>query len=340
MRKLLVGFVLVLLISTAAYFRFRHSKHPRELAYVGNRQVTLWSTSAQVRERVGTVSYGERLEVLNRFQEQVQVRTSSGLTGWITQSELLTSEMWQKAKDLEAKTATLPIEAQGHTGARSNLHVEPGRDTPRIRQLDKMVQVDLFERQVADVPGTAVVTAKDDASVASQESAPPAAKKEDWWLVRAHLSDQTTAAGWILGRFLDLDVPSPLPDYASAAGMHIVAWFELNRVADAASGQPKPQYLLVGTKEPEGHPCDFTLMRVYTWGKKKQRYETAFVESDVCGKLPVKIAAPKIPAANATFSFEDWTAGTAQQRTYVMQETIVKELRKESAAPKRKHARR
>jgi hypothetical protein len=339
MRKLLVGFALVLLISTAAYFRFRHSKNGPELAYVGNRQVTLWSTSAQVRESVGTVSYGERLQVLSRFQEQVQVRTTTGLTGWITQNDLLSSEMWQKAKDLESKTATLPIEARGHTRALSNLHIGPGRDTPRIRQLSKMAPVDLFERQVTEVAAAAVVNAKEGLSSSSQESTPPTAKKEDWWLVRAHFPDQTTSSGWILGRFLDLDVPSPLPDYANSAGMRIVAWFELNRVPDAASGQLKPQYLLVGAREPEGEACDFTLMRVYTWGKQKERYETAFVESDVCGKLPVKLTAPAASSADATFSFEDWTGGVAQQRIYVMHQTIVRELRKGGAAPRRKHAR-
>ena len=340
MRKLLVGFVLVVLISIATYFRFRHPKGPREMAYVGSRQVTLWSTSAQVREPVGTVSYGERLEILNRFQDQLRVRTTDGLTGWTTQNDLLTSEMWQKAKDLEAKTGTLSVEAQGHTRALSNLHIGPGRESPRIRQLNKMVPVDLFERQVVEVPlAPAAVSTKEAVPGASPDAQAPAVKKEDWWLVRAHLSDHTTASGWVLGRLVDLDVPSPLPDYANSAGMHIVAWFELNRVMDS-SGERKPQYLLVGRRAAEGQPCDFTLMRVYTWGKKGQRYETAFVESNLCGKLPVKLTEPAAPAAEVTFSFEDWSAGSAQRRIYVMRQTMVKQLRQDGAPSTRKHARR
>ncbi len=173
----------------------------------------------------------------------------------------------------------------------------------------------------------------------SPDAQAPAAKKEDWWLVRAHLADQTTASGWLLKRFVELDVPSPLPDYASAAGMHIVGWFELNRVSDDA-GEPKLQYLLVGSRDAEGQPCDFTLMRVYTWGKKRDRYETAFVESNLCGKLPVKVAEPKAPGADVTFSFEDWNAGAAQRRIYVMRQTIVKQLRQDGAPAKKKHARR
>ncbi len=308
------------------------------MAYVGSRQVILWSTSAQVREPVGTVSYGERLEVLDRFQDQLHVRTTNGLTGWITQSELLTSGMWQKAKDLESETGTLPIEARGHTRALSNLHIAAARESPRIRQLNKMVPVDLFERRVAEVPlAPTAVSTKEALPRVSPDAQATTAKKEDWWLVRAHLADQTTASGWLLGRFVDLDVPSPLPDYANSAGMHITAWFELNRVKDT-SGELKPQYLLVGSRDPEGQPCDFTLMRVYTWAKRRERYETAFVESNLCGKLPVKLTEPKAPAADVTFAFKDWSAGAAQQRTYMMRQTIVKQLRQDGAPPKRKHA--
>ena len=73
---------------------------------------------------------------------------------------------------------------------------------------------------------------------------------------RAH-NRSRRIGGWLLGRFVELDVPQPLADYASSAGMRIVAWTELNRV-NAASGKLMPQYLLVGTHGPEGQPCDFT----------------------------------------------------------------------------------
>ena len=64
MRKLIVGFVLLLVIVFAVFLRFHHSKGSHEVAYAGNREVTVWSTSAQVREPVGTLSYGDRLEIL------------------------------------------------------------------------------------------------------------------------------------------------------------------------------------------------------------------------------------------------------------------------------------
>ncbi|HTX13754.1 MAG TPA: SH3 domain-containing protein [Candidatus Baltobacteraceae bacterium] len=334
-RKLLIGFALVLVIGFAAYRHFHHAKPQLETAYVGSRQVTLYSTTAQVREAVATLSFGERVDVLSHFEDQVQVRTASGITGWTSGDQLLSADFWRQAQELEAETAKLPIQAYGHTRVLTNLHIDPARDAARIRQLDKNIPVDLYERRAVDVPSPSGASGPEDAG-------PPAeARKEDWWLVRARVpmpsKEELTLSGWLLGRFVDLNVPEPLPDYASAAGMRIVAWYELNHVVDS-SGAAKPQYLVLGTRGSEGQPCDFTLIRVFTWGRQRDRYETAYVESDVCGKLPLKLIAGTAPGGDATFSFEDWSTGKVDVRTYHMHQTMVRLERANGAEPeKRKH---
>ena len=339
-RKLLIGFVVVLAIGLGAYWRFHHPKRPIEAAYAGSREVTLWSTTAQVREPVATVGFGAHLDVLEKFGDQARVRTASGVVGWTSQDELLSAEFWRRAQDLEAETAKLPAQARGRTRVLSNLHIGPARDSPRIRQLDRGVPVDLFERQAIEVPSASPATVAEEGGPGPRPDAEkPEAKKEDWWLVRAHLPGSSTEglalSGWLLGRFVELDVPSPLPDYASSAAMRIVAWFELNQVADA-SGAAKSQYLVIGTRGPEGQPCDFRLMRVFTWAKQRQRYETAFVESDLCGKLPMKLMAATSPGGNATFAFEDWSKGTSEMRTYRMYQNVVRRVREGGPAPERR----
>jgi hypothetical protein len=339
-RKLLLGFVVVLVIGAAVYLRFHHSRRAIETAYAGNREVTLWSTTAQVREPVATVGFGERLDVLERFGDQTRVRTGSGVAGWTNQDDLLSAEFWRKAQDLEAETAKLAAQARGHTRVLSNLHIGPARDSPRIRQLDRDVAVELFERQAVDVPLASPATVADEGGPGVRPDAQkPEAKQEDWWLVRAHVPKSSTTqgltlSGWLLGRFVDLDVPSPLPDYASSSGMRIVAWFEVNRVADA-SGAAKPQYLVIGARGPEGQPCDFRLMRVFTWAKQRQRYETAFLESDLCGKLPMKLSAATSPGGNATFAFEDTSKGKSETRTYRMYQNVVRRVREAGATSTR-----
>ena len=344
-RKMALGFVIFLVVCAGVYLRLRRPKPALGMAYVGSHELTLYDSSAQVRAPIGTANFGEQVTIFERFGDQVQVRTPSGLVGWTTESNLLREEFWKQEQELQAKTAAMVVQSQGHTRVISNLHIDAGRDTPRVRQLPKDVPVDFFARLPMEVPSSvtgvlvapqgAPATASNSAQVAdndeksaqdsSDKSAvtPAGPKKEDWWLVRAHLPDNSTLSGWLLGRFIDLDVPEPLPDYANSAGVRIVAWFELNRVPDSG-GQMRPQYLLVGTHEPEGQACDFTMIRVYTWGKQNGRYETAFVASDACGKLPVKVLHVPGSAPDVTFAFTDLGDTSNAPRTYRMHQTIVR----------------
>jgi len=366
-RKVLLGSALLMVLVVALYVRFHHSTPPLETAYAGSRTVTLYSTSAQVREPVTTVNFGDHLDVLQRFQSQVKVRTAAGIVGWIEENDLLSADLWETLKDLEAKSATMPVVARGHTRVLSNLHIEPGRDSPRVRQLNKDIPLDMMARQPELVVAASISSpesesadeaapetakpddrkspdpkskdrkskGKPDSKLDANPDTKPEPKKEDWWLVRAHMADQTILAGWLLGRFVALDVPAPLPDYATSAGMRIVAWTELNRVASSA-GKSMPQYLLLGTHGPEGQPCDFTALRVYTWGKQKERYETAFVESDVCGKFPILKSRAAGPEADLTFNFLDYSNGAPDRRTYQMHQTIVRLVKDGNAAKPRK----
>ena len=318
---------MVIVFAVGLYIRFHHPASPLEIAYAGNKQVTVWSTSAQVREPITTISFGERLDVLQRFQDQVKIRTPKGEVGWVQEHDILSADLWQMLKDLETKSAGMAVEARGHTRVLSNLHFGPGRDTPRVRQLNKDVELELLTRQPAEI-APATSAAKSNVNPSEQESASPPAgtKKEDWWLVRARTADQGILAGWLLGHFIDLDVPAPLPDYASSAGMRIVAWAVLNQVNDP-SGAHKPQYLVLGTHGPEGQPCDFSSMRAYTWSMKHQSYETAFVESNICGRLPIQFIRPAIPGGDVTFSFEDLSGPSRDRREYVMRQTIIRRVR-------------
>jgi hypothetical protein len=327
MKKLLLGFAVVLVVCVALWVRLRTPSKSLELAYSGNRHATLWSTSAQVREPIGTLNFGEKLEVLQRFQDQVKVKTEAGQIGWIQERDLMTADAWESVKDLAKAAGAMPVEAAGHTKALANLHVGPGRDTPRIRQLGKDIHVEMLERKVPEVPSST----SSNQDVEGGE-ATPGAKKEDWWLIRASTPDEGPLVGWILGRFVDLDVPPPLPDYASAAGMRVVAWFELNHVIDQ-NGAAKPQYLLVGTHGPEGQPCDFSMLRVFTFAVKHDRYETAFIDSDVCGRLPITVAKP---AADGSVDFSFHSMGTAGQdeRKYKLIQTVVRRVSDSGAMEK------
>ena len=132
-------------------------------------------------------------------------------------------------------------------------------------------------------------------------------------------------AGWVLARFVELSLPSTLRDYATSSGMHPVAWFVLNRI-QTSQGE-RSQYLVAGTMGGEGQACDFSLIRVYTWGGGRSRYETAYIESDLCGYFPITVDKPT-GKGDPVFHFTALTEKEPrQERTYVMHQTSVRRLR-------------
>ncbi len=333
--RIIVPLVLVAVMGAYWWLRPRPQSLPE--AYVGERSATLWSTTAQVKQPVATLRYGEKVAVLERRGEQVQVRTAQGVSGWIEARLLMEPAFWQRRAQLLAQAGALPVQARGRTKVASNVHIEPGRSGVRVYQFARGVPVEVAGRAVAEWTGSA-----EDAEEEQK------ARREDWLLVRglatagpspvgseagaAKAEETIPVAGWVLARFIELDLPGPLRDYVSAARMRGVAWFELNRVPDAGGG--KPQYLVAGARGGEGQPCDFTLLRAYTWGSKRQRYETAYVESNLCGHLPIRVG--KTASGEPEFRFAAEGATGRQEWRYVMHQTIVRRIREGEGKPARR----
>src|ERR1700724_3135839 len=110
-RRLAIGAVLVVLLSAGAIWRIRSRRPQTEEGYVGQRHVTLSSSTAVVREQVASLGYGDRVEILARSGDEVQVRTAQGLIGWMDARELADAALWSRAKTLDAETQKMPVQA-------------------------------------------------------------------------------------------------------------------------------------------------------------------------------------------------------------------------------------
>jgi hypothetical protein len=279
--------------------------------------------------------FGERVDVVGKRNDYVKVRTNSGAVGWVESKQWMEPALWQRSIKLLEQTRGMPVQARGRTKVSTNLKVLPGRIEPRLYQFGRNVPVEVVGRAVAD--WVQVLDEKD----ASND--PQGAKKEDWFLVRGVATrppgessargaestnttqpgDQTVPiAGWVVARFVELDLPDPVREGASSANLRPVAWFELNRVSDPSGD--KPQYLVAAARGPEGQVCDFTALRVYTWYIKRSRYETAFIENNLCGQMPVRIG--KGPKGEPEFRFNVIGSGK-QERVYRLIQTVVRRVR-------------
>ncbi|HEY1860083.1 MAG TPA: SH3 domain-containing protein, partial [Gemmataceae bacterium] len=326
-RKLLVAVPLLCVVALVA-FLLRPKHESISDAYISERSVTLWSSIAQVREQVGVLLYGDHVDVLARRNENVKVRTANGLIGWVDGRYLMEPDLWQRSAKLLKQASSIPVQARGRTKVPTNLRVEPGRNEPRLYQFSRNAPVEIVGRSTADW-----VQVADE-----KESGEPAeTKKEDWFLVRGIATrppgegvvrnsaitnttqpgDQTIPiAGWVVARFVSLDLPDPVREGAESANIRALAWFELNKVSDDEGEHP--QYLAAGARGPEGMPCDFTTLRVYTWNARKTRYETAFIDNNLCGRFPIRVA--KDPKGQPEFFF--LPIGEKESRHYRLIQTV------------------
>jgi hypothetical protein len=329
-----------LVVIIAWFFRPKHEYLGE--AYVSERSTTLWSSVAQVREPIDVLHYGDRVDVMARRNDSVKVRTGSGAIGWVDARLLLEPALWQRSVKLLNAAKTMPVQARGRTKVQTNLRVDPGRTAQRLYQFNRGVPVEVVGRTVAN---WVQVSDERENNEAQQ------AKKEDWFLVRGLATrppgevsarssesnsttqpgDQTIPiAGWVVARFVELDLPDPVREGMASANVRPIAWFELNRIA-TPSGD-KPQYLVAGTRSSEGQPCDFTVLRVYTWNQNRTRYETAFIENNLCGEMPIHLEPG--PKGEPEFRFRQME-GAKEERVYRLQQTVVRRVREPGEAPKK-----
>jgi hypothetical protein len=70
---------------------------------------------------------------------------------------------------------------------------------------------------------------------------------------------------------------------------------------------------------------------VYTWNTKKSRYETAYIENDLCGALPIQTG--KGPKSEPEFRFRQMDAAK-DERIYHLIQTVVRRVREAGSAKK------
>jgi hypothetical protein len=337
-RKLLIAVPLLCLVAFVAWM-VRPKREFQGEAFVSEKAAPMLSGIAQVRQQVGVLHYGEHVEVLSKRNEYAKVRTAGGAVGWVEAHQLMEPALWQRSIKLLEQVRNMPVQARGRTKVSTNLRVLPGRTEPRLYQFARNVPVEIVGRGVADW-----VQSTDERESGNE---PEETKKEDWFLVRGVATrptgessrtvetttttepgDQTVpVAGWVVARFIELDLPDPVREGAASANLRPVAWFELNRVPDP-SGE-KPQFLVAATRGPEGQVCDFTALRVYTWYVKKSRYETAFIENNLCGQLPIRVG--KGPKDEPEFRFRVMN-GNKEERVYRLMQTVVRRVREPGEA--------
>jgi SH3-like domain-containing protein len=244
----------------------RFEKRTHDYVYVSARQQYLHDRVAAVSNRVGLVTNGEKLEVIERGRRFLKVKTPKGEIGWLEEHAVIDDKLFAQFEEQQKKHAQDPVVARGQLRDDRYLHLQPGRETPHYLLIAANTKVQLLARgsvPKTPAPGTAPAPqpTPNPAPQPAPQPTPPLAKAppsgpkadsartvgpkpaprvtlpaapvamEDWWLVR----DAAGHTGWLLSGQLDVDVPDDVAQYSE--GQRMVAAYPLAKVTDDGSGR-------------------------------------------------------------------------------------------------------
>lgn len=319
-------------------------------AYVGPATLQIRKELAARAPLVATVSHGDRLELIGRRRRFYEVRTDKGAEGWVDGRQLLSPESMARLGGLAKQVEDAPGQGKATVFDLLNVHTEPNRQAPSFFQLTAGKYVDVIAYQRAPrvpfqtpelipapppakkrtskkkeppvpppPPGKAPLPPKNwlelsgnpSGAIRTVEAPQPAAQQapmEDWALVRA----ETGRAGWALARSLFMAVPDEVAQYAERA--RISAYFALGTIDN--KGDPKKVWLWAALT-PGVTDRDFDSLRIFTFNTRRRRYETAFIERNIRGWLPIQLRQPGGAATSFRVVVEE-KGGAVVEREYTL----------------------
>lgn len=261
-----------MILGGAAYYhwgRGSQSRRPLGAEYVISPSLDVLDTPAPVHQVLSILKAGDRVDVLREAGDWAKVQLTNGIQGWVLAKELIAPGIYEKGKALFSELSNEQVQAAGHAAGVVNIHTEPSRSAPVLAMLTQGEPLEVFGRRMVQ---------RERASYPAGQLVPATPVLEAWYLIRSG-----SRAGWLLGRFVSLDIPPAISQYAE--NYNLVAWFVLDTVMDG--GQKIPQYLVADRVDTD--QFDFTHIRVFTWWVKQHHYVTAYVESHLDGSFPIKV---------------------------------------------------
>jgi hypothetical protein len=326
-----------LLVSCTSQGRSKDHSPVVAQAFVGPTTLNVRDDLNPKSNTVATLKHGDRLDVLEYKRRFVKIRTEQGVVGWTDNHLLLTTDQMRDLQQLAGDAKKLPSEGVASVSQDLNMHAEPNRTSPGFEQLKEGTKVEILQHKlvskVAQAPPPTLVPlpklkpprrrAKD----SDKDKIPPPPKPpsplppknwiemskthegngdkkvepvkpagppkpiplEDWYLVRT----KDGKAGWVLAHMLNMGIPDEVAQYAE--GHRITSYFSLGKVDD--DGTLKDNWLWT-TINKGSQPYEFDAFRVFSWNRRRHRYETALVQRNVVGYFPVEVNAS---GGSATF---------------------------------------
>lgn len=345
-RKLLNSFAVLILVLTATSCGVVNNTFDNVTGLIGlNETGTVIANKAQVRSSYAVVAAdllevkrGDKLDVLDEIDFEkvhwyrVRAHDEDGTEGWIEAQNIITSELLDKSRKIAVEDKDQQPTATGQLRAASNLRLTPEQTDGNILfKLDNGSNFEIINWKF--VPKAVDSSEVDDSSKGESKpvkgktkNAEIEAAKEDnepekidekydiWYKVRLDPSVSPAPAGWLLGRQVELLVPSDITFYQNN-NKKFVAWHRLDsfdpkesiaiKDRDSAKGATPGSWIILTrtnvVKAIDGIEPDFDGILVLGYDKYKQEHYPSYRSKDVWGMLPLRTEGTGI---NKTFTIK------------------------------------
>lgn len=295
-----------------------------ETGVVIARRAQVRSSTAVVAADMKEVVRGDVLVILNEDTAEngerwlrVRTRDAESLEGWIEARNIIPQHTIERSRQLANEDEGIPPQASGQLRANSNIRFTPDRtgNDNILMKLESGARFYIVGWKRVPKPKTPETTEVDDAPKAGaaqgrnsrrsrEESGPkePEDQNELWYKVRLPPSISPAPAGWVLGKQVELTVPSDIIFYRT--GREFVAWQRLDgetedfsasiHVDKDAAKETRPGSWVIlersSTRGPESNDSpDFDRIYVLGYDKDRQEHYTAYRSPDVDGRLPLRV---------------------------------------------------
>jgi hypothetical protein len=285
------------------------------------RRAQIRSSTAIVAADLSEVLRGDQVDILDSMTAEngerwllVRRHGPENTEGWIEARNVMPQELLGRSVRLAAEDKDIPAQATGQLRAASNLRYSPDRSNNEniLLKLETGASFEIVGWKRVPKPKTSEATESDDAPKAG--SAPQGnarrgtgdeqAKAQEepnelWYKVRLAATTSPAPAGWVLGKQVELMVPSDIIFYRT--GREFVAWQRLDDAEPSSStgdgdetkeAQPGAWVILekaAAEQQGAAEEPDFDRIYVLGYDKTRQEHYTAYRSRDLRGRLPLRV---------------------------------------------------
>jgi uncharacterized protein YgiM (DUF1202 family) len=282
-----------------------------EAAVVISEKMEVRSSTARASRPIGNLKRGDQVKIVERTTEgdtsYVRIQGPDGLDGWAIAANLATQANLEKAQELAASVAGVPVQAECRSGASIKVRLTPDRtnDDNVLVILPIATRFDIYDRETRPKAADPKAAEKETPTPAKTgkaggESNSPGANYEIWYKVKPK-DNPLIPAGYIYGGSVDLETPQEIA-YFMQPDRKIVGWQRLGTVKDDR-GQDNHHYVIFqkAYNKPD-EKSDFDYFQIVGFDAKNKSVSYHNVQrKEIRGTFPVTV---KIEDKSASFQFK------------------------------------